>query len=253
VMEYLLDDNALVDVCQTLRRANPTLIIATGNSAAATETDIFGHTALAAIPAVGGHQGTVKRGGQSLAAAQRPPARTNLTKVLADQHDRYCRALLSDSDEDSPPAKKSRHEAQHPSDNGGPTSTVPPYHPLHSRKSRDQQGHVAVAADAVAWEIFARRMAREQRLALKDPALPPPGDAARVPSFHSMTAGHSGGGGGSSSAAAGGAQRRGGGNHLCSVCLMPAPYRCARCKTAVFCSIRCSDIHEDTRCLKHLA
>lgn len=41
-----------------------------------------------------------------------------------------------------------------------------------------------------------------------------------------------------------------GGNHLCSVCMLPAPYRCVRCRGALFCSIDCHVIHDATRCLK---
>ncbi len=36
---------------------------------------------------------------------------------------------------------------------------------------------------------------------------------------------------------------------LCSVCGYKAPYTCSRC-VVYFCSVRCSRVHEDTRCLK---
>lgn len=39
-------------------------------------------------------------------------------------------------------------------------------------------------------------------------------------------------------------------HHLCSVCMLPAAYRCARCRTALFCSIDCHVMHDATRCLK---
>lgn len=41
-------------------------------------------------------------------------------------------------------------------------------------------------------------------------------------------------------------------HRMCCVCLGPAPYRCARCKSALFCSIDCHEVHEATRCLKHV-
>ncbi|CCW63512.1 unnamed protein product [Phytomonas sp. EM1] len=40
-------------------------------------------------------------------------------------------------------------------------------------------------------------------------------------------------------------------HHLCSVCLLPAVYRCARCRSALFCSIKCHVAHEATRCMKY--
>ncbi|CCW68360.1 unnamed protein product [Phytomonas sp. Hart1] len=40
-------------------------------------------------------------------------------------------------------------------------------------------------------------------------------------------------------------------HHLCSVCLLPAAYRCARCRYALFCSIKCHVSHDATRCLKY--
>ncbi|EAN79591.1 HIT zinc finger, putative [Trypanosoma equiperdum] len=43
-----------------------------------------------------------------------------------------------------------------------------------------------------------------------------------------------------------------GGHHLCSVCLLPAGYRCVRCRTALFCSIECHVVHEATRCMKFI-
>ncbi|CAJ1018649.1 HIT zinc finger containing protein, putative [Leishmania lindenbergi] len=39
-------------------------------------------------------------------------------------------------------------------------------------------------------------------------------------------------------------------HHLCSVCMLPASYRCLRCRTALFCSIDCHVLHDATRCLK---
>lgn len=39
-------------------------------------------------------------------------------------------------------------------------------------------------------------------------------------------------------------------HHLCSVCMLPAAYRCVRCRTAFFCSISCHVLHDATRCLK---
>ncbi|KAG5484780.1 hypothetical protein LSCM1_06605 [Leishmania martiniquensis] len=39
-------------------------------------------------------------------------------------------------------------------------------------------------------------------------------------------------------------------HHLCSVCMLPAAYRCCRCRTALFCSIDCHVLHDATRCLK---
>ncbi|KAG8345492.1 HIT zinc finger [Trypanosoma vivax] len=43
-----------------------------------------------------------------------------------------------------------------------------------------------------------------------------------------------------------------GGYHLCSVCLLPANYRCVRCRRALFCSIECHVLHEATRCMKFI-
>lgn len=40
--------------------------------------------------------------------------------------------------------------------------------------------------------------------------------------------------------------------HLCSVCLLPAAYRCLRCGTALFCSIDCHVVHDATRCMKFI-
>jgi zinc finger HIT domain-containing protein 1 len=42
-------------------------------------------------------------------------------------------------------------------------------------------------------------------------------------------------------------------HHLCSVCMLPAAYRCARCRVALFCSIECHVMHDATRCLKFTA
>lgn len=42
-------------------------------------------------------------------------------------------------------------------------------------------------------------------------------------------------------------------HHLCSVCWLPAAYRCVRCRTALFCSISCHVVHDATRCLKFTA
>lgn len=39
-------------------------------------------------------------------------------------------------------------------------------------------------------------------------------------------------------------------HHLCSVCMLPASYRCLRCRTALFCSVECHVLHDATRCLK---
>lgn len=39
-------------------------------------------------------------------------------------------------------------------------------------------------------------------------------------------------------------------HHLCSVCMLPASYRCVRCRVALFCSIECHVMHDATRCLK---
>lgn len=39
---------------------------------------------------------------------------------------------------------------------------------------------------------------------------------------------------------------------LCSVCRLPAQYRCARCRKSMFCSIECHTTHDTTRCLKHI-
>ncbi|KPA77059.1 hypothetical protein ABB37_07396 [Leptomonas pyrrhocoris] len=39
-------------------------------------------------------------------------------------------------------------------------------------------------------------------------------------------------------------------HHLCSVCMLPASYRCVRCRVALFCSIECHVVHDATRCLK---
>ncbi|KEG06778.1 hypothetical protein DQ04_12281000 [Trypanosoma grayi] len=43
-----------------------------------------------------------------------------------------------------------------------------------------------------------------------------------------------------------------GGYHLCSVCLLPANYKCVRCRRALFCSIECHVVHEATRCMKFI-
>lgn len=40
-------------------------------------------------------------------------------------------------------------------------------------------------------------------------------------------------------------------HHLCSVCLLPAQYRCNRCRSALFCSEDCHSTHESARCLKY--
>lgn len=37
---------------------------------------------------------------------------------------------------------------------------------------------------------------------------------------------------------------------VCSICLLPAEYKCVRCRRAFFCSIECHRAHEATRCLK---
>lgn len=39
-------------------------------------------------------------------------------------------------------------------------------------------------------------------------------------------------------------------HHSCSVCMLPAKYRCSRCRTALFCSPECHTSHEATRCLR---
>ncbi|EKF39297.1 hypothetical protein MOQ_000482 [Trypanosoma cruzi marinkellei] len=43
-----------------------------------------------------------------------------------------------------------------------------------------------------------------------------------------------------------------GGYHLCSVCLLPASYKCVRCRGALFCSIKCHVTHDATRCMKFI-
>ncbi|RNF08090.1 hypothetical protein TraAM80_03002 [Trypanosoma rangeli] len=43
-----------------------------------------------------------------------------------------------------------------------------------------------------------------------------------------------------------------GGYHLCSVCLLPASYKCVRCRRALFCSIGCHVTHDATRCMKFI-
>ncbi|RNE99194.1 uncharacterized protein Tco025E_09063 [Trypanosoma conorhini] len=43
-----------------------------------------------------------------------------------------------------------------------------------------------------------------------------------------------------------------GGYHLCAVCLLPASYRCVRCRRALFCSIGCHVTHDATRCMKFI-
>lgn len=37
--------------------------------------------------------------------------------------------------------------------------------------------------------------------------------------------------------------------HLCAVCGFPSPYTCVTCGTR-YCSLRCLETHQDTRCLK---
>ncbi|CAN8061658.1 unnamed protein product [Agarophyton chilense] len=37
--------------------------------------------------------------------------------------------------------------------------------------------------------------------------------------------------------------------HFCSTCGYSAPYTCTRCFTR-FCSVRCNEVHQETRCLK---
>lgn len=39
--------------------------------------------------------------------------------------------------------------------------------------------------------------------------------------------------------------------HFCSVCGYPGPYTCTRCMVR-FCSVRCGNIHSETRCLKFM-
>ena len=36
---------------------------------------------------------------------------------------------------------------------------------------------------------------------------------------------------------------------LCSVCSMISPYKCVRCG-ALFCSLKCNEVHKETKCLK---
>lgn len=38
--------------------------------------------------------------------------------------------------------------------------------------------------------------------------------------------------------------------HLCGVCLLPASYRCSRCRRSLFCSSGCFKKHDSTRCMK---
>ncbi len=238
-MDYLLDDNALVDVCQTLRRANPTLI-ATG-AAATNETDIFGHSAVLRPVAHRGSSGSVKRSGGSsgsLAGTARS-ARTNLSRALEEQHEAYLRAIV-ESHQSLPlnaagARKKSRKDV--PSASTSKPAVV---------DVTDARASVATTAakDSVVWAIFSRRMEMEQRLSLATYSSTEL-EAPRVPSFYAMT--------GSSSEAVSAGCPSNKGNHLCSVCLLPAPYRCDRCRTALFCSVRCSDIHDGTRCQKFLA
>jgi zinc finger HIT domain-containing protein 1 len=40
--------------------------------------------------------------------------------------------------------------------------------------------------------------------------------------------------------------------HLCAVCGFPSPYTCVTCGTR-YCSLRCLETHQDTRCLKWTA
>lgn len=40
-------------------------------------------------------------------------------------------------------------------------------------------------------------------------------------------------------------------HRLCSVCLLPAQYRCNRCRSALFCGEDCHSAHESARCLKY--
>ena len=265
-MDYLLDDNALVDVVQALRRNSSSSVqvnsAAASSSAATAEGEIFGH-AQHHLPGAAGSVATMKSGAKrgggpasSSLAAHRTP-RTNLTRAFQEQHALYLSRLEGALQEpfETQGSSSTKQQQQQPPANANATqprkkgrkegqSQRPPTTSVHNNIDSSSADHGSAEA-AAAWHLFSHWLATEDKLSLetaKDEEI------HRVPSHLAILATTSAP---TSSRALEKTNRRG--NHLCSVCLLPATYRCERCRSALFCSVRCGDVHEGTRCQKFLA
>ena len=261
-MDYLLDDNALVDVVQALRRNSSSSVqvnsAAASSSAATAEGEIFGH-AQHHLPGAAGSVATMKSGAKrgggpasSSLAAHRTP-RTNLTRAFQEQHALYLSRLEGALQEpfETQGSSSAKQQQQQPPANANATqprkkgrkegqSQRPPTTAVHNIDSSSADHGSAEAA--AAWHLFSHWLATEDKLSLetaKDEEI------HRVPSHLAILA--------TTSAPTSSRALEKTGNHLCSVCLLPAPYRCERCRSALFCSVRCGDVHEGTRCQKFLA
>nr|CCC95257.1 unnamed protein product [Trypanosoma congolense IL3000] len=239
-LEKLCDDNAFVNVADVLRRRKHDAFPADGNS---TEVDFF-------------EVGTT--------SATAPP-RIHLTRFLLEQHRSYLKAMGLDEDEKqhcdskaggdsssvstwssaassekseivstSRRGKRGRKRGRSKYGKGRKASQQVPNDSAPPNREDNNRNTVNIASgdsSLLAWECrYIRDWCHAQKVGSAEVQVP-------TVSYTSMTAPP---------------PLHAGGHHLCSVCLLPAGYRCVRCRRALFCSIECHVVHEATRCMKFI-
>ncbi|ORC88506.1 uncharacterized protein TM35_000161440 [Trypanosoma theileri] len=221
----LCDDNAFVNVAEVLRRQRRDGAPA-GN--AETEAEFLEPSAL---PGAG-------------------PARLHLSRALLEQHRAYLKALEGGRD-GGVDATTASSTASAESSSGEEESTSGRGRRPHGGEHRRGEGKKRMRKETEQTDVrvskvmdsslaVSRQMEQEYqsvRTWSQQRRVPPLELASPMPSYISMAAPP---------------PTHTGGYHLCSVCLLPAGYKCLRCRRALFCSIECHVMHEATRCLKFI-
>ncbi|KAH9599808.1 hypothetical protein LSM04_006664 [Trypanosoma melophagium] len=217
----LCDDNAFVNVVEVLRRQRRD-----GAPAGAAETEAE-FLELSAVAGAG-------------------PARLHLSRAFLEQHRAYLKALEGAAD-----ATAVSPNASSESSSGEETSTAGRGRRPQGGEPRRGEGKKRVRKEIEQTENWdnevmdssvavARRMEKEYqgiRTWSQQRRAPPTESSTPMPSYMAMAAPP---------------PTHMGGYHLCSVCLLPAGYKCMRCRRAFFCSIGCHVMHDATRCLKFM-
>ena len=234
-VDQLGSDNAFMNITTTLQRKRPRSqqdINNNNNSTGNSGGNAFGELRPGEDEVLGDLMqsftaaGSTSAGGSGLERAKSSASaasggRLPLSKILKAQHEEYLAALRAKQEQEG--QEEEEYNAERDDKKSSATTTV-------RGNNNNKNGDVLRA-----WL---------QREALLDEGQQPPPIEGQSPpvSYLSLF-----------TAPLPQPREKRGRNRLCSVCMKPAPYVCAQCKVALFCSVECFDVHDAMRCLKYIA